>query len=370
MNSKISLGMWQIITILFVMILLPLCGVWFAGKELMTFLEFPPLTRYVEHAGFSWFVFIAMALFVFVVTTPLLTRMVLSRPQSDHIQRYSFPFWGWGAIVICFVFWMMAWTRFEWFSDYQIFTFSPLWLGYIGIVNAFTFVRTGTCMLTNRPKFLVRLFIVSAVFWWTFEYFNRYVQNWYYIGIDDLSIAQYVLFATLSFSTVLPAVLSTCELLESFPCFSAGLNEYKKIDPSYPKLTALTLLILAAAGLFGIGIYPNFLFPLLWLSPLFIITSIQQLSGMETIFTPLKQGNWSRIVLLAIAAVICGFFWEMWNSFSYAKWCYSIPYVQKYHIFEMPILGYAGYLSFGLECGVIADLCMLKSEQEQGGVPL
>ncbi|HID02221.1 MAG TPA: hypothetical protein EYP18_03270 [Desulfobacterales bacterium] len=91
---------------------------------------------------------------------------------------------------------------------------------------------------------------------------------------------------------------------------------------------------------------------------------------METIFTPLKQGNWSRIVLLAIAAVICGFFWEMWNSFSYAKWIYSIPYVQKYHIFEMPILGYAGYLSFGLECGVIADLCMLKSEQEQGGVPL
>lgn len=204
--------------------------------------------------------------------------------------------------------------------------------------------------------------MVSALFWWSFEYLNRFVQNWYYVGIEDLSPGKYVLFATLSFSTVLPAVLGTCELLETFPFLYSGLHEYKTIDIRFPKATALMFFMLATAGLFGIGIYPNYLYPLLWISPLFIIIGIQVFAGMETLFTPLKQGNWKRIFLLAVSALICGFFWEMWNYFSYAKWIYSIPFVQSLHIFEMPLLGYAGYLSFGLECGVIADLCLFKND--------
>jgi hypothetical protein len=31
-----------------------------------------------------------------------------------------------------------------------------------------------------------------------------------------------------------------------------------------------------------------------------------------------------------------------------------VPFVQRFHIFEMPILGYAGYLPFGLECMVVS----------------
>jgi hypothetical protein len=30
--------------------------------------------------------------------------------------------------------------------------------------------------------------------------------------------------------------------------------------------------------------------------------------------------------------------------------------VHRFEIFEMPVLGYAGYLPFGLECAVVADL--------------
>jgi hypothetical protein len=46
----------------------------------------------------------------------------------------------------------------------------------------------------------------------------------------------------------------------------------------------------------------------------------------------------------------------MWNYYSYAKWIYTIPYVQRFEIFEMPLLGYAGYLPFGLACAVIAGM--------------
>jgi hypothetical protein len=91
MDNKIPLGIWQMIAIFFVMIFLPLCGVWFSGKELLIFLEFPPLTQYVEHAGFSWFVFIAVIFAVLAVIKPLLIRVALNCSQPENIQRYSFP---------------------------------------------------------------------------------------------------------------------------------------------------------------------------------------------------------------------------------------------------------------------------------------
>ncbi len=58
----------------------------------------------------------------------------------------------------------------------------------------------------------------------------------------------------------------------------------------------------------------------------------------------------------ALAALICGFFWEMWNYNSLAHWEYSLPFVHRFEVFEMPVLGYAGYLLFGLECVAVAGL--------------
>jgi hypothetical protein len=46
----------------------------------------------------------------------------------------------------------------------------------------------------------------------------------------------------------------------------------------------------------------------------------------------------------------------LWNFWSLAKWKYSIPFAHRFEIFEMPLLGYAGYLPFGLECAVVGRL--------------
>ena len=46
----------------------------------------------------------------------------------------------------------------------------------------------------------------------------------------------------------------------------------------------------------------------------------------------------------------------MWNFASLARWEYAVPWVQRFHLFEMPALGYAGYLPFGLECVAVAAL--------------
>ena len=55
-----------------------------------------------------------------------------------------------------------------------------------------------------------------------------------------------------------------------------------------------------------------------------------------------------------LAGLVCGFFWELWNICSLAKWIYSVPFVDRFHVFEMPLLGYAGYLPFGIECAAAA----------------
>jgi len=264
--------------------------------------------------------------------------------------------------------WLLAWSRFPWFDHLQMFTFSPLWLGYIIVINALTWRRTGHCMLLDRPRHLLRLFVWSAVFWWFFEFLNRFVQNWYYQGIGSLTPLQYFIFATLPFSTVLPAVLGTYEWLASFPSAGCGLDRFIRIRIARPRLLAGAALAASGAGLASIGIRPDLLFPLLWVSPLLIIVSLQALRGRQTLLCPLGEGRWRRLYLLGTAALVCGLFWELWNFGSCARWIYTVPYVNRFRLFEMPVLGYAGYLPFGLECAVIADwLC--GPGNENGGEP-
>jgi hypothetical protein len=64
----------------------------------------------------------------------------------------------------------------------------------------------------------------------------------------------------------------------------------------------------------------------------------------------LEAGLWSQ------AALMCGFFWEMWNAYSLSKWSYQVPYLDVLHVFELPLAGYTGYLAFGLECAIAVDI--------------
>ena len=54
--------------------------------------------------------------------------------------------------------------------------------------------------------------------------------------------------------------------------------------------------------------------------------------------------------LLALAALICGFFWELWNLPELPHWEYAVPYLDRFHLFAMPAVGYTGYLPFGPVC--------------------
>jgi hypothetical protein len=340
---------------------LPLLGIVTAGLPLERYLEFPPITRYITPAAFSWSVFLSMAVFVIAVIGPIVTHTIASHNLSEtpEFEPRSYPWWGWIAVVWICAAWLLAWNRFEWFASLQRHTFTPLWLGYVVIVNALTFKRSGQCLLLDRPRYLLMLFIASAIFWWYFEFLNRFVQNWHYSGIGNFTPPEYLVFGTLSFSTVLPAVVSTRDLLATFPRLAAGTNNYLKLQPANPCRLASVVLVIAAIALANIGRWPDYLFPMLWTAPLLILVSVQTLRGEAHVLKGIARGDWQFVWLAALAALVCGIFWELWNWHSLAHWQYAVPFVHRFQVFEMPLLGYAGYLPFGIECIAVAEI--LKS---------
>ena len=330
----------------------PLAGVLVTGLPVGPYLQFPPLTGYVQHAPFNPVIFAAGVLFSLFILLFLVYLCQGSLSQQRDGSSRVLLWWGWLGFVVVIVSWILAWNRFPWFSSLQPYTFTPLWLGYILSVNGVTVKRSGTCLLTADTRSFLLLFPVSAVFWWYFEWLNRFVQNWYYVGIENFSAHAYILHATLCFSTVLPAVISTCELVGTVlpgPVINGPTVKY-----GCGKAGGWILLSAMAGVLVGLAVIPDFLFPFVWIAPLLFITAIQCITGRQTCFSSLSVGNWRPVLLPALAALICGFFWEMWNWKSLTHWEYSIPWVDRYQLFAMPILGYLGYLPFGLECFLIA----------------
>jgi hypothetical protein len=334
---------------------LPSLGITLTGGDISAYLEFPPVTHFIPKAPFSASVFTMLAIAILLTTVSLcflcLHALMKAKPKPV-IAR--FPWWGWLGGSVLAGFWIIAWNQFDWARMFQEHTFFPLWAGYIISINALTFHRTGSCMLTQRPWYFLALFPVSAGFWWFFEYLNRFVQNWHYTG-TLYGPFQYFMLASLAFSTVLPAVLGTKEYLLSFSWLNTSFGFSIPVLIRQPKIAAGVILALSAVGLGLLGVYPDYLFPLLWVSPLIFIVSLKTLYGEKHLLHIATVENQRQLMAAMLAALICGFFWEMWNYFSLVKWHYQIPLVDCCHLFEMPVLGYSGYLPFGLECAVIGE---------------
>lgn len=337
---------------------LPLAGALCKGENLSFYLQFPPETQFAAHAPFSVPVFCIIALFIVITVFPFARRAFQFSKQhqtTPGVEARRFPWWGYVALFFLVVFWILAWIRFAWFSTLQPHTFFPLWVSFIVLVNALVYKKGGSAPLLSGPVKFAGLFAASAAFWWFFEYLNRFIQNWYYTG-SEYPAMEYFWLATLSFSTVLPAVRSIRALLMTFPVFQEGFSGFPPLPAVTAKPAALAVLILSALGLFLLPFFPDPLFFLVWVSPLLIIVSLQVLKDRPSILAGVEKGDYTLIASYASAALICGFFWEMWNFFSLSKWMYSVPYVHAFQIFEMPVLGYSGYLPFGLECAVIIQL--------------
>ncbi len=353
---------WRLPAYFLIVGLCPLLGVWLAQKPVSPYLAFPPIPTPSQPEPFSWAAFLLIGVFVIACLSPFLVKIIGTKMPSGNKPRETqdFPRWGWFGMIFLAFFWIIAWTRFPLFEAIQRFTFAPLWIGYIWIVNALTFRKSGHCCLLDRTTYFLWLFPLSAVFWWSFEYLNRFVSNWYYIGVSDLGPWEYFIHCSLPFSTVLPAVISTSEYLKTFPRLSNGLDKFPLLHLSGQRFWAWSLISISAISFTALALWPEHLFFLVWLAPIALICGLQLLTELPPLLKDIITGDWRRVWRLALAGLICGFFWEMWNINSLAHWKYNVPYVQHFMLFEMPLIGYAGYFPFGIVCGLFADFIMLN----------
>lgn len=261
-----------------------------------------------------------------------------SRGRPAH-----FPAHGWAGIALALVFWVLNWTLDGLRTHVYFF---PMWLGYVLAVDGLVFARRGQSPLRRSPREFILLFAASIPAWWIFEAFNWRTNNWTYVGTELFSGLEYAILASLAFSTVMPAVFVTAEWVRSFRWV-----EQLREGPRVPRSTATAAGFFAAGWLvvWLIALWPNVFYPFIWGSMFCVIEPVNIWLGRPSLFDHLHVRDWRPAISVALGALICGFFWELWNVFSYPKWTYRTPGVDFLHVFEMPLLGYIGYLPFGLE---------------------
>jgi hypothetical protein len=255
------------------------------------------------------------------------------------------------GIALVAVFWSASWGHWGLLGEYSFF---PQWLGYVLTVDALVAARRGDSLLTARPKHFAALFLLSAPVWWVFESGNNFTLNWHYLTARDYSVLQVILEASIDFSTVIPAVFETTMLVLTFnPVkrlqFSSLPGPVSRSRLHVPRFRLWLLMYVGAFMYLAIIFFPRLAFPFLWLWVFFLVDPLNWMRGRPSLLEQASRGDWHMVGGLALGVLVCGLFWEMWNFYAMPKWYYTVPYLGFLKLFEMPLLGYLGYIPFAWE---------------------
>lgn len=318
--------------------------------------------------GFNLRYFIFLAAVAGLITLLLLVPRLFGFrkvPPQPRPTPARLPRWFWIALPIWLISWFLTWARLPVGVNLEQYTFVPLWWSFILVLDGWVYRRTGgASLVATRPNTMKLLAAVSCISWFMFEYLNFFVlENWYYPNDEVFTnFGNMVLFAA-SYTTVLPAIFEWYTLLRTVPKLDVRYQKGPKI--AFPKPVVWVLFVLGAVMTFGMGYFPYLLFWGVWVALIPLVGAALALAGF---WTPLRdiarRGDWSKVCLVGLGTLCNGFFWEMWNFGSEwfhdgapvnpNYWKYSVPYVDVIHIFsEMPLLGYYGYILFGVNCWIL-----------------
>lgn len=96
----------------------------------------------------------------------------------------------------------------------------------------------------------------------------------------------------------------------------------------------------------------------LWVGLIYLLDPVNRWLRAPSILEDWFAGRFGRTVALFAGGALCGLFWEFWNYWAIAKWTYHLPFLgglQQVSYFEMPLLGFLGFLPFAVECWVMLN---------------
>jgi hypothetical protein len=234
------------------------------------------------------------------------------------------------------------WLRIEPIATWS---YDLSWWSAILFADAVVHLRTGSSILISRPRGFLGLAIASAPYWLLYECANLRLANWYYVGVPaDLFTRTVGVFV--SFATVLPGVLEVDALIASFSPRSDRPPGARKIHRGVGD----SLRIAGAASLILPLLFPRAAYPLIWGAAFLLLEPWLAERDERSLLGRLVDGDRRPLLRMIAAGLATGAMWETWNWRSPAKWIYTVPLFEDGKLFEMPYLGFIGFVPFALGC--------------------
>lgn len=219
--------------------------------------------------------------------------------------------------------------------------FYPLaWWSYVAIADGvLARERRGAHALLAPPwRGVLGLAFASWAFWLLYEALNLRLADWFYVGVPEVRPLRW-LGISLSFATVLPLLLVTERLLDL-----RVRPDAFRVRPL--RLSAGGLAAVQAAGALFLVLplaFPDHAFALVWGFLPLLLDPANRRAGRPSLLAEWERGSARRLAVLLLAGLICGLMWEAWNYLAVGRWVYTVPYLDRVKLFEMPPLGFLGF---------------------------
>lgn len=243
------------------------------------------------------------------------------------------------------------------------------WIGYLLTLDGLLTLlaqargRPEISSIRARPNRFGVAWLTSIPIWCFFDWVNFYYMDaWRYHGLPPQALDRYAGYF-IAFAAISPGMFLAAQLYQHL-----GLARLRspRWGVRIGRPVEITCFLLGLAFV----IYPFLVRePIanltLWVSLIFLLEPVNAwLSGGQgpSILVDWRCGRWGRTLALMAGGATCGFCWEFWNYWALSKWTYHLPFVgawERYRYFEMPWIGFQGFLPFALECWVLLNTILL-----------
>jgi hypothetical protein len=196
------------------------------------------------------------------------------------------------------------------------------------------------------------LAVLSVPLWWWFELVNARVHNWRYVYEVDYTPIEFGVLSSVAFATVIPAVVAAHSLTHRWQDAGErdrGAKNPREIGASRADGRVWWWPCQLGAGLLLqvlVFAFPAQFYPFVWVAPFLVADALLARSGGRSLVGDVLRGKWQGAIAIGAAGLICGVLWEFWNFWSTPRWEYEVPLLGFWKVFEMPLLGYGGYVPF------------------------
>jgi len=121
---------------------------------------------------------------------------------------------------------------------------------------------------------------------------------------------------------------------------------------------------IGGAALIAVLAFPRWLYPLTWGAMWLLVEPLLYTRDpARSLFADVARGRWDRIARLMTAGLVAGALWETFNAAARARWIYTVPFLERLKIFEMPPIGFLGFPFFALEVWSLYHLLATRTDR-------